>query len=195
MSNSIIDKPNYVLNFNEAVLMPVRESKTRTYVRIAVWAVVVILLLGSFVFRDNLFFELNWTARILLVILAIGVGFRKTDWFPSYMELRFFDDYIVFFQPKRWYSKKEIRKQTGVMHYRNIILCKYLIDSKRIQIYGKGTSSWRNLNPNGSLKDKPLTVRNFDKGMFYFNTRLAENIDFVHEIETHSPLRVVLEDA
>ena len=46
MDNSIIDKPNYILSFNEAVLMPVRESKTRTYVRIAVWAVVTILLLG-----------------------------------------------------------------------------------------------------------------------------------------------------
>ncbi len=195
MDNSIIDKPNYVLDFNEAVLMPVRESKTRTYVRIAVWVIIAILLLGSFVFQDNLFLELNWTAKILLVVLAISVGFRKTEWFPSFMELRFFDDYLVIYQPKRWYNKREIRRQTGRMYYRDITLCKYLMDSKRIQIYGKGTSGWRNLNPDGSLKEKPVAVRNFEKGMFYFNTRLAENIDFVHEIESYSPLRVVLEDA
>lgn len=190
-----MDKPNHILNFKETVLVPVEEGNVKKFVRIAIWIIVCILILGSFVFQDNLFLEMGWATRILLIILAVLFSFRKKEYIPSSISLQFYEDYLIIYQPRRWYSNQEIRKQFGKMYYKDITKCKYLMKSKRIQIYGKGVSRWKTYNKDGSIKNKHTIVRDFENGMFYFNTSMAENIDFVYEIESHSPLRIVLEDA
>lgn len=34
----------------------------------------------------------------------------------------------------------------------------------------------------------------FEKGMIYFSTNLNQNIDFIKEIEEHSPLKVEIDN-
>lgn len=72
-SKKKMEKPNYVLRTNEAVLMPVNQGNGLLVFKICVWIVVALTVLGSIVFQDNLFSELSWTSRIFLIILVIGV--------------------------------------------------------------------------------------------------------------------------
>ena len=138
---------------------------------------------------------MSWTVRIFLIILAIGFGFYggKKEYMPSPMELQFFDDYLVLYLPKRYYSNKVTRKQINMMKYSEISKCVFKIQSKRIQIYGNRKSEWYNYKKDGTLPSKPTEERSFTQGMIYFNTQFATEIDFKQEIENHSPLQVIIE--
>ena len=68
-----MNRPNYVIQTNEAVLIPTNQSRGITFLKTGVWIVVAVIVLGSLLFQDNLFSELSWTARVLLFVLALGV--------------------------------------------------------------------------------------------------------------------------
>ena len=195
-SKKKMEKPNYELKTNEAVLMPVNQGNGLLVFKICVWIIVALTVLGSIVFQDNLFLELSWTSRIFLIILVIGVTLYggKKEYFPSPMELQFFDDYLVFYLPKRYYGKHSIGMQIDKMKYSDITKCAYKTRSQRIHIYGDGIATWYNYRKDGTLPDKPTERRNFKEGLIYFDIRLAPEIDFKKEIEMHSPIQVVLEN-
>ena len=190
-----MDKPNYVLKINEAVLMPKEVSRGKRILKTCVWIIVGIIVLGSFIFQDNLLAELSWPSKIFLIVLAIGFGFYgdKKEYTPSPMELQFFDDYLVLYLPKRYYSNRVTRKEINTMKYADITKCVYKSKSNRIHLYGNGTSVWYNYK-NGTLPEKPTENRTFTQGLIYFNTSLAPEVDFVGEIERNSPLRVIIEN-
>ena len=191
-----MDKPNYVLKTNEAVLMPIENNNTANIIKICVWIIVGIIVLGSILFQENLFSELSWTARIMLIVVAVGFGFYdgKKEYCPSPMELQFYDEYLVLYLPKRYYSKRVTRKQINTMKYADISKCAFKAKSNRIHIYGNGTSVWYNYKKDGSLPENPTESRTFTQGLIYFNTSLASDVDFIREIETNSPLHVVVEN-
>ncbi len=191
-----MDEPNYVLRANEAVLLPVREpSAVRRTLKIGAGLITGIILAGSFVFQDNLVFALSWPSRILLVLL-VAAGFfctEKMEWTPSLMELRFYDDCLTLCLPERHYGRKKVRREINKMKYAQITKCAYKRQSMRIHFYGAGDSAWYRCG-NGLALSEPVKVRHWDRGMLYFSTRLEPDIDFVKEIEDHSPLRVIIEE-
>lgn len=63
------NNPNYVLKTNEAVLVS-KESKGLHAMKVAVGIIVAVIVLGSLIFQENLFAEMTWTTRILLVVIA-----------------------------------------------------------------------------------------------------------------------------
>lgn len=158
--------------------------------------IIGILVLGLLFFEDNLFAEVNWTARILLTVIALGVTFKgeKTDYCPSPIEIQFYDDYFVIFSPARYYDRWETRQQIQRMNYQHVSRCVYDMRNTCIKIYGKGNSTWYKYKKDGTLPDKPTKVNDFSEGMFYFDTRLATDVDFIKEIETHSPLKITVEN-
>lgn len=191
------EKPNYILRTNEAVLMPTSHGNGLLVFKICVWVVVLLIVLGSLIFHDNLFSELSWSARILLIVLAIGVTLYggKKEYFPSPMELQFFDDYLVLYLPKRYYGKHLTRMQIDKMKYSDITKCVYKTQSQRIHIYGDGISIWYNYRADGTIPQNPTEKRSFKERLIYFDIRLAPEIDFKKEIETHSPIKVDIEDS
>ena len=108
-----MNRPNYVIRTNEAVLVPIEQSRGLKFLKIGVWIVVAVIVIGSLLLQSNLFSELSWTARVLLVVLALGVTFYggKKEYAPSPMELQFYDDYLVLYLPKRYYSKRITRME------------------------------------------------------------------------------------
>lgn len=192
-----MEKPNYVLKTNEAVLVPKTQKKGLIILKTGVWLIVAVIVTGSFLFQDNLFSELSWTARILLIILAFGVSFlgRKREYAPSPMELQFFEDYLVLFLPKRYYSKRVTRMEINQMKYSEITKCVFKTRSQRIHLYGNGTSTWYNFKPDGTIPQTPTQVKNYTAGLIYFNTQLATDVDFKTEIESHSPIQVIVENS
>ena len=192
-----MDNLNYAIKTYEAVLMPIEDNKGKIWLRNCVWAIIGIIIIGSFVLDINIFKEISWTVRIYLIILAIGFGFygEKKEYVPSPMELQFYDDYLVLYLPKRYYSRKVTRKQINTMKYSEISKCVLKNKSNRIQIYGNGNSVWYNYKKDGSIPSKPTEERRFTEGMIYFNIQFASEIDFKEEIESHSPLRVIVENS
>lgn len=192
-----MDKPNYVIQTNEAVLIPTKQSSGFTFLKTGVWIVVAVIVLGSLLFQDNLFSELSWTAHVFLIVLALGVTLLggKKEYVPSPMELQFFDNYLVLYLPKRYYSKYVTRMEINQMKYSEITKCVYKSKSQRIHLYGNGTSIWYNYNADGTIPQTPTQVRNYNAGLIYFNTQLATDVDFKTEIEKHSPIQVVVENS
>lgn len=192
-----MDNSNYAIKTYEAVLMPTEDNKGKRWLKNCVWVIIGIIFIGSFVLDINVFEELSWPVRIFLIILAIGFGFYggKKEYMPSPMELHFYDDYLVLYLPKRYYSRKVTRKQINTMKYSEISKCVLKNKSNRIQIYGNGNSVWYNYKIDGSIPSKPTEERRFTEGMIYFNIQFASDIDFKEEIESHSPLKVIVENS
>ncbi len=188
-------KPNYVLEINEAVLVS-NGSKALSVLKIAVWVVVAVIVFGSLVFAENLFAEITWTTRILLIVIALGVLFvgRKKQNVESPMELQFFDHYLVVYRPKRYYSKKVTRMEINKMMYSDIFRCVYKSKSKRVHIYGNVSAKWFNYDAHGVIAQTPTYDRYVKDTLCYFSTRCAQDVDFVSVIENNSPIQVVVED-
>ena len=176
--------------------MPTNNNKVFSIIKIATWVIVGAVIIGSLIFQDNLLGEMSWSTRIILILLAIGTLFlgNKKEYFPSPMELQFYDEYLIFYLPKRYYSKRVTRKQINKMMYTDIEKCVYKSKSKRVHIYGGGESIWYNYDKNGNVPLQPDEIRKVSHGLVYFNTTFAVEIDFVKEIEEHSPLRVIVEN-
>ncbi len=191
-----MEKPNYVLKTYDAELIPVKQKNITKFLKIGVWSIVIILILGSFLFQDNLFLELSWTSRILLIALAIGVTSfgTKKEYSPSELELQFYDDYIIFYLPKRYYSKRVTRMELIKMNYEDISKCVIDTKNQRVYIYGNGIARLYNYKKDGTLPSEPTDVRNAKDGLMYFDTCFDKETNFKKEIEEHSPIKVIVEN-
>ena len=201
MNNQIdscdMESPKYVIKTNEAVLMPTENNKEKSILKVCIWIVIGVIIVASFVFQDNIFAELSWPVRIFLIVLAVGLGFYggKKEYMESPMELRFYDDRLMLYLPKRYYSNRVSRRQFNTMKYSDITKCVYKKRSNWIHIYGDGESVWYNYKKDGTLPKQPTETRKFTQGLVYFNTQFATDIDFKTEIENHSPIQVIVENS
>lgn len=190
------EQPNYVLKFNETDSKKVKDSNY--FIKKTVVIIIVAIVIFSIIFGSNLFLELSWVARILLISLALGVLFTgKKEDVPSPAELRFYDNYLVLFLHRKYYSERSIQQQYMKMKYNDITKVKYLpnTSNKRFQIYGNGHSILYDVQKDGSVSKQPSWDKIFEEGMIYFSTNLNQNIDFIKEIEEHSPLKVEIDNS
>ena len=186
-----MQQPNYVLKANDGVLVPKNENPALGFLKKAVWIIVGIIVIGSLIFQDNLFGEITWSTRIILIALAIGSLFvgGGSIRVPSPFEIWFYDDYLVIYREKRYYDRKTIRKMYDKFFYRDIHQCQYRRISQKINFYGVVESTWYYYGKDGRLPDKPSYHRTVD-GIVNFYTSEEPNLDFIAEIESHSPIRV-----
>lgn len=165
-----MDSPNYVIKTHETVSIPTGNNQPFAALRIVVWVIIAIIILGSFVFGDNLFSELSWTARMILIALAIGISFwgPKSEPVASPLEIRFYSDYLVVFREKRYYSRKVSRKEYNKFFYSDISKIEYDYRIKRLDFIGKIDAMWFNYNKDGSVPQNPSYHRIVDGGICYF---------------------------
>lgn len=191
-----MEQPNYVLRTNEAVLVAGELSTPMRVVKVGIWIIFAFFVLGSLFFEENLFMEMSWSSRILLIVLLVCYGFRhgKEEDVLSPIELQFFDDYLVLYYPKRYFGRNKLRMRYEKMQYSDITKCAYLSESKRIHFYGRASVTWYQYDKDGNLPDKPNYDRIAEETICYFRTHLTPEVDFVQEIESHSPIRVTIEE-
>lgn len=165
-----METPNYVIKTHETVSMPTGNNQPFATLRIVVWVIIAVIILGSFVFGDNLFSELSWTARMILIALAIGISFWRPKSKPvaSPLEIRFYSDYLVVFREKRYYSRKVSRKEYNKFFYSDISKIEYDYRIKRLDFIGKIDAMWFNYNKDGSVPQNPSYHRIVDGGICYF---------------------------
>ncbi len=187
-------EPNYVLKTNEAVLMPQKDNSKIHRIKVAVWVIVAVIVIASFVLGISVFSEISWTARCLLIALAIGtcfIGPKRVN-VPSPIELQFFDDYLILYRPKRYYNARVTRREINRMYYSEISKCLFKSESQRLHIYGTVHAKWFNYKKDGSICETPTYDRDVKDTLLYISTRCSD-ADFVSEIEKHSPLTVLTE--
>lgn len=165
-----MDSTKYVIKTHETVSMPTGNNQPFATLRIVVWVIIAVIILGSFVFGDNLFSELSWTARMILIALAIGISFwgPKSEPVASPLEIRFYSDYLVVFREKRYYSRKVSRKEYNKFFYPDISKIEYDYRIKRLDFIGKIDAMWFNYNKDGSVPQNPSYHRIVDGGICYF---------------------------
>lgn len=165
-----MDCPKNVIKTHETVSMPTGSNQPFATLRIVVWVIIAVIILGSFVFGDNLFFELSWTTRMILIALAIGIGLWGPTSAPvaSPLEIRFYSNYLVVFREKRYYSRKVSRKEYNKFFYSDISKIEYNYRIKRLDLIGKIDAMWFNYNKDGSVPQDPTYHRIVDGGICYF---------------------------
>lgn len=184
-----INKPNYILKFNESVSKTIKDRNYK--IKKAVLIIIAIIIVGSLIFQENLFSELGWSSRIILISLFIGTLFTvKKEKIASPIEIRFYNDYLVVYREKRWYSDKVSRMEFNKFYYKDITKCDFSKNTKRFNIVGKINATWYDYNKDNGVPDNPTYHRNVDGGICYFYTDLETNLDIVKEIEEHSTIKV-----
>lgn len=133
-------------------------------------------------------------ALLIGLSLAILLYSPKKEYKPSEMELQFYDDKLILYRPRRYYDESTTRKEFCEMKYSDITECVFKTRSCRIHIYGDGVTTWYNMKKDGNFPEQPSKANRYKKGLVYFSTRCATDVDLVKEIEAHSPLRVSIEN-
>ena len=186
--------PNYILKSNEATFRPKKNIGFLGKIKPIIYIIIVIIIIGSFVFGENLFDEMSGTARILLVLMAVGVFLTETEErVPSSFEIRFYDEYLVVYRENHYYSNKLSRKEYSKLFYKDIKECQYRVKTQRINMYGIVENIWYNYNKDGTVDKKPSYHKTTDS-ICYFYTMFASEVDFVAEIEGHSPIKVTVSE-
>lgn len=187
----------YVLKTNEAILVPIKPSKIPAVVRKGVLAVWAAILLFSILLRENLLEEMSGITVVWLIGLSLAALLYspKKEYKPSEMELQFYDDKLILYRPRRYYDESCTRREFCEMNYSDITECVLKTRSGRIHIYGDGVTTWYNMKKDGTFPEKPSKVKRFKKGLMFFSIKCATDVDFVKEIEAHSPLRVSVENS
>ena len=189
-------EPIYVLKTKEAVRMPKKGQRGQRYMRNAAWILIAVIILGSLFFGENLFMELSLPTRVLVVGFVLkGLVFAGEENKPSPIELQFYEDCLILYCPKRYDRKHEIRRTIDKMYYKDITKCLYKRKSKRLQIYGTVYATWYRYDKNDQLESTPFYERVVADTFAMFSTRCAEDVDFVAEIENHSPIKVTVEES
>lgn len=190
-----MDKPNYILKFNDSMMVPKNETLIKDIAKVLLLIFGIVLLLAIIIFGFGVWKELPGITWIG-VFGAFGVLWQQGGYVkrPAPCELWFYDDYLVHHYEKLYYNKKCIRKEYSKFYYKDIKRCLYRTIVNKIVIYGMVEVTYYKYDKNGNIKEKPCHHQKLD-GMGYFYTIFEPNIDFVKEIESHCPIKVEYEES
>lgn len=188
-----MEHPLYTLRFTDGIMKPKKESAARTVsiVLLCVMGGIFLLFVLAFGFEIIKEFSLP-TLALLVYSIGVLVSQSGREMAQTPCELQFYGDYLIQFCPRRYYNRKKIRQEYYKFYYRDITRCVYRADKKHICFTGKVDAVFYSYSKNGALSGTPKrhAAANFSSS---FYTGFAPEINFVQEIETHSPLHVEYE--
>lgn len=188
-----MEVPYYVLKANEGIT--VHKDPSVNPVKVVVVGIIAVSIFGSIFFKDSLLSEIPWKVRIALIFLCLRICSSGKRWVPSPMEIWFYNDYFVLYKEKHYYDRKLSRKEYYKIYYKDIEKFEYKILSKRMTIYSTMEITWYDYNKDGSLPAQPTYHRKVEDTICFFYTNMDPNVDFLAEIEKHSPIRIVVENS
>lgn len=186
----LMEQPLYTLRFTDGIMKPKKESAARTVsiVLLCVAGGIFLLLVLAFGFEIIKDFSLL-TLALLIYSIGVLVSQSGREMAQTPCELQFYGDYLIQFCPRRYYNRKKIRQEYYKFYYRNITRCVYRAGKKHICFMGKVDALFYSYDKNGNLSGTP-DKRVVADSTSSFYTGFAPEINFVQEIETHSPLHV-----
>jgi hypothetical protein len=190
-----VDNPNYILEFKDSIPVPKNETTVFLIIKTVHIILLFIVLIDVIFFKDALRLGGSfgfWSCFIIvgLYVLKEG-GFRMTEC-PA--QLWFYDDYMIKYVPHNYYSKNSIRREYSKLYYKDAKECWNRVNSKKIEIHGMMELTYFDYNKDGTLKEKPSFAKTCDF-LIRFYTYREPDIDFVKEIEAHSPLKMEIRNS
>lgn len=185
------DKPYYVLKAHDAMLIPENGSLALYYLKKVLWVCLFGMIVLCIIFRENLFSELGSGMIIVwLVAMIRAYTATKTERKPYPFEIQFYDDYMILYWEKYYYSPKRTVKQITKIYYKDITECEYMSEYGRMEFFGTVEMTWYDYRKDGSLPNSPTYHIKTEGAISYFYTIMDKDIDFVAELENHSPIKV-----
>lgn len=185
-----MENPKYVLKFKEGNMVPKHESFVKDIIKILFYMYLVILVFGSILSGSFLFMEMSLSAKMcFFMVIGYLLKTRGYERKPSPCELWFYDDYLILFRPRVYYTKRNIRQEYYKYFYKDIKKCEYRTVVKKMNLYGVYEGIYYKYKKDGSLTAKPTYHRTVDS-ICRFYTVFEPNIDFVKIIETYTPIKV-----
>lgn len=188
-------EPNYILKFNDGVLIPKHESIAQDIIKLLLKICAVIFILLILVFGFEVIKEipsLTWICLLSAAGYLVKQGGCERK--PVPCELWFYDDYMVQYYERMYYDKRNIQKEYHKFYYADISKCLYRTVVHKIDIFGQLESEFYKYKKDGTVEKEPY--RHYKgESISVFYTVLEPDIDFVKEIETHSPIKVTFEES
>ena len=174
--------PVYVRKTNDAQIVPKSGMKKWILLRRAVGIVLLIIILASLIFRENLYDALSLPVRLLLLALVISVICINTDErVPTPVELWFFDDFLVLYHEKHYHDAKHVRMEFDKILYKDIKKCQYRAAAQRINFYGIAEGIWYEYDGD-KVSDEPVYHKTTDS-IRYLYTMFMGGLNIVGDIE------------
>lgn len=165
---------------------PKRKDKTR----IIVWVVISLILLFQVIVEEVI---LPWYVLIIIFPIYLWSSFsREHDkiYFP--VEIQFYNDYFIIYREKTqiiWFTKYWA-EEYNKMFYHDVTEAKFAKYPKgALKIYGEVELIRYKYNKDGNLTDRPVFHKTLD-AFSYIYTHESPEVDFVTEIERHSPIKI-----
>lgn len=191
-----MEKPKYVLKLDEAVLRSKKQSGAFQVMKFTTLFLILGMIVVSLFIRKNLFFQFPMALRILIlvwVVVIVAMLFRKEDT-HSPLELQFYNNQLVVYRPQKYYTAQKSRREVNTIKYTEITDCVYKRKTQRVEIYGSVNATWYQFYQNGKMAKTPTSERYVKDTITYFRTNYVSDIDFKQEIESHSPIKVRVEE-
>lgn len=189
------ETPKAVVDFIDGRMASKNESTVYTIIKNVFIVFVVILVIGSIIFKEFLFSGES-IAVWLCVIIVLGYlikngGHERVE---TLSQLLFFRDYMVFYVPKHHVKKGLDRMEIQKIYYRDVITCEFRTNTRKMVIRGMLDQTYYEYEKNGVVNSTPSYQRRYD-GMIKFYTVFDYEHDFKAIIEKNSPLTVVYQNA
>lgn len=189
-----MEQPLYTLRFNDGLMKPKKESAAKNILIILLCVAGGIFLLLVLMFGFEIIKELSLPSLALLIYsVAVLVSQSGRELAQTPCELQFYNDSIIQFCPRRYYNKKKIRQEYYKFYYRDIKRCVYHTGSRTITLAGMVDAVFYSYDKNGNLSGAPSQRITADSTSSFY-TGFAPEIDFVKEIEAHSPIHMEYEN-
>lgn len=194
-SNENNEQPLYILKFNEGIMKPKVENKTKDIIKYLLGFATILIILVIIIFGFRVLREFSFSIFICYCI-AIGYLIKNGGYerIPSPCELWFYENYLVQYCPKRYYSKNNIRKEYYKFNYKDIKRCLYRSVVNKFDIFGIVEATFYKYDKDGNVDSVPKHHITADS-ISVFYTVFEPNIDFIKEIEEHSPIKVEIENS
>ncbi len=182
----------HIFKFDETLPVSKKQDLGHRLIRAGLICLTIALILGSYILRDNLLYNLHWLVKILLIsVVAIPIFMlNKKEDIPSPVEIRFYDDLLMFYMPKRYGRRRVCFAEYIVMKYDEISKCEYKTVTGRLIFSGCIRIRRYGYTENGTMSNEPGLDGMVKNTKIYFHTGPTEDINFKAEIERHSPIRV-----
>ena len=177
--------PNYVLKMNMAMMLPKGGLVVGLIKLVSIICLMVIIV--SIIFDTaGMSIESISIRAVMIFILCFILFYRKLEYVASPMELRFYDDHLVMYIPKRYCGISDAGEEYNVIYYSDVENCVVDKKSHDVRIGGKGISVYYDSKSKYRQESQFLSLT--------FDTLCAEDVDFEKEIEEHSPIKVKVVD-